>query len=109
MSEKKIVQTVKLTNALRSSLRLATIKDVFQGNVYYWTPEMGGLGDIAKNEVDFKYHKSDKDIRLYMNFFKWLIKDGRMHVIKEVNVKKQQKDSKDGRKEDISQGTSLFD
>ena len=102
MAHKPIVPMVKLSKELKASLRLGTMKDVVNGQKYYWTPEMSGLGEIAENVVDFKYHKTSKDVRLYRSFFEWLIKDGRMHVIK---TKKKENE----RKEDISKGKSLFD
>ena len=99
MADRPIIPMVKISKDLRASLRPALMKDFTNSKEYYWEPEMGGLGSLAKDEVKFANHKGDVDRRKYISFFEWLVKGNRVYVVKE---------KKDERKEDISKGTSLF-
>ena len=107
MASNSIVPMVVLSKDLKASFRPGTMLDVVQGKIYYWQPEMGGLGKVAEGKVDFKHHKTPLDKRVYRSFFSWLIKDGRMHVVKEI-VKTEIK-TNGKQKENISEGKGLFD
>lgn len=104
MAEKPIVPMIVLSKDLKKSLRLGKMSDVVQGNTYYWQPEMGGLGKIAQNKVDFTPHKSSREKRVYRSFFSWLINEGRMHVVETKEVKKDKND----RTKHIQEGKGLF-